>query len=330
MNTLTKIEQISDFINKYFVVWVIVASLLALYQPELFTWIGNYISPLLGIVMLGMGLTLTPDDLKRIIERPRDVAIGALAQWTVMPVTAYLLVQIFNFPTAIGIGIILVGAAPGGTSSNVMTYLGKGDVALSVTITSLTTIAAPIVMPAWVLFLAGAQIQVTFAEMFQSIVLIVLLPVVAGLTIRHLMERKAPTAAEASLAVFPSISVIAIVVIVAAVVGLNAENILTVSAIALAAVIIHNTIGLVSGYTVGRATNMSEGRVRACTFEVGLQNSGLATALAVAFFSPLAALLPALFSVWMLIVGPVLATYFARKTEKSSVSQPSKEPEMTD
>ncbi|WP_227778463.1 bile acid:sodium symporter family protein [Haladaptatus pallidirubidus] len=330
MAKLDKVERVSDFINKYFVVWVIAASSFALSQPDVFTWIGEYISPLLGVVMLGMGLTLTPPDLKRIIERPRDVLIGSLAQWTIMPITAYLLVQAFNLPTEIGIGIILLGAAPGGTSSNVMTYLGKGDVALSIAITSLTTIVAPIVMPAWVFFLVGTQIQVTFVEMFQEILFIVLLPVVAGLTIRQLLERKAPTTAKASLAAFPSISVIAIVAIVAAVVGLNADNILTVSAVALAAMIIHNTIGLASGYTIGYTAKMPEDRIRACTFEVGLQNSGLATALAITFFSPLAALLPALFSVWMLIVGPTLATYFAHQTDRKQKSQSNTEPTMTD
>ncbi|WP_266080906.1 bile acid:sodium symporter family protein [Haladaptatus caseinilyticus] len=323
MTYLSKIERVSEFINNYFVVWVIAASVLALIQPSAFTWIGEYISPLLGVVMLGMGLTLTPVDLKRIVERPRDVVIGSLAQWTIMPVTAYLLVQVFNLPTELGIGIILLGAAPGGTSSNVMTYLGKGDVALSIAITSLTTIVAPIVMPAWVLFLAGAEVQVTFVEMFREIMFVVFIPVVAGLVIRQLMERKAPTAAETSLVVFPSISVIAIVVIVSAVVGLNAENILTVSAVAVAAMIIHNTVGFGSGYAIGHAANMPEDRIRACTFEVGLQNSGLAAALAVTFFTPLTALLPALFSVWMLIVGPTLATYFARKTDEAHEARPS-------
>lgn len=329
MSGLSTVERVSDFVNKYFVVWVVAVSLLALYRPDAFTWIGDYISPLLGVVMLGMGLTLTPIDLRRIVERPRDVFIGSIAQWTVMPIAAYLLVQVFGLPTQIGIGIILLGAAPGGTSSNVMTYLGNGDVALSVAITSLTTLAAPIMMPAWVLFLAGAEIQVTFAEMFQEILFIVLIPVVAGLTARQLLERMAPTAAEASLAVFPSISVVAIVVIVAAVVGLNAQSILTVSAVAVAAMIIHNLIGLTSGYAIGSAAGMPEDRVRACLFEVGWQNSGLATALAIAFFSPLAALLPALFSVWQLIVGPALASYFTRGIE-SDDSRPSTESVPTD
>lgn len=320
MSTLNALERVSQFVSKYFVLWVIGAAVFAIIAPETVAWIGDYIPHLLGIVMLGMGLTLTPADFRRIIERPRDVLIGSLAQWLIMPTLAYLLVVGFGLPTEVGIGLILLGAAPGGTASNVMTYLGKGDVALSVTITSVTTLAAPLVMPAWVVFLAGEQIQVTFAEMFQEIVLIVLIPVVAGVTIRQLLDRTAPTAAEVGLSVFPAISVIAIVTIVAAIVGLNVENILTASALALAAVFLHNAVGLGAGYGVGHATSMPEDRARACAFEVGMQNSGLAVALAIVFFSPLAALVPALASVWHNVTGPALATYFTRRTPEQSTA----------
>ena len=322
MSTVSGLERVSQFISTYFVVWVIGAAILAIIVPDAFAWIGDYISVLLGIVMLGMGLTLTPADFRRIIERPRDVLIGSLAQWLIMPSLAYILVVGFDLPTEVGIGLILLGAAPGGTASNVMTYLGKGDVALSVTITSVTTLAAPIVMPAWVVFLAGEQIQVTFAEMFQEIVLIVLIPVIAGVAVRQLLDRTAPTAAEVGLSVFPAISVLAIVTIVAAVVALNVENVLTASAFALAAVFFHNAVGLGAGYGVGHATNMPEDRARACAFEVGMQNSGLAVALAVAFFSPLAALVPALASVWHNVTGPALATYFTRRTPERSSATP--------
>lgn len=318
MSTGGGLERLSRFISKYFVVWVLVAALLAVVTPGTFAWIGDYISILLGVVMLGMGLTLTPADFRRIIERPRDVAIGSCAQWLIMPTLAYALVVGLGLPTEVGIGLVLLGAAPGGTASNVMTYLGKGDVALSVTITSVTTIAAPIVMPAWVVFLAGEQIQVTFAEMFQEIVLIVLIPVIAGVLIRQFLDRTAPAAAEVGLTVFPAISVLAIVTIVAAIVGLNVENILAASGIALAAVFIHNAVGLGAGYGIGHATNMPADRSRACAFEVGMQNSGLAVAIAVAFFSPLAALVPALASVWHNVTGPALATYFTRQTPQSS------------
>ncbi|MFC4542765.1 bile acid:sodium symporter family protein [Halosolutus amylolyticus] len=312
MSISTKLERIGQVTSKYFVVWVLVVSGVALYTPDAFTPIADYITPLLGIIMLGMGLTLTPADFRRIIERPRDVLIGAMAQWLVMPLLAYVLVAALGLPWEIGVGLILVGAAPGGTASNVMTYLGRGDVALSVTITSLTTVAAPLVMPAWVVLLAGESITVTFAEMAGSIVQIVLVPVVAGLVLRYVLDRKAPSVAELGLSIFPAISVIAIVAIVAAVVGLNVENIRTASAIVFLAVVLHNGLGLGAGYGIGQLAGMREDRARACAFEVGLQNSGLAVALAVSFFEPAAALIPALFSVWHNVSGPALATLFTR------------------
>ncbi|ELY79277.1 Bile acid:sodium symporter [Natrinema pellirubrum DSM 15624] len=305
--------------SKYFVVWVLVVSPLALYSPETFTPIAPYITPLLGIIMLGMGLTLTPADFRRILERPRDVFIGAMSQWLLMPTIAYVLVVALGLPEEIGLGLILVGAAPGGTASNVMTYLGRGDVALSVSITSVTTIAAPLVMPAWIVLLAGESITVTFAEMATSIVQVVLLPVVGGLVLRYVLDEYAPALAQAGLSIFPAISVIAIVAIVAAVVGLNVETILGASALVFLAVVLHNGLGLGAGYAVGHAADMAEDRARACAFEVGLQNSGLAVALATAHFSAGAALIPALFSVWHNVSGPALATLFTYLDEDAPV-----------
>jgi len=312
MPTIDQVERLGELTSKYFVLWVLVASGAALYAPSAFTPIAEYITPLLGIIMLGMGLTLTPDDFKRIAERPRDVLIGAAAQWLVMPTLAYALVVVLGLPWEVGIGLILVGAAPGGTASNVMTYLGRGDVALSVTITTVTTVAAPLVMPAWIVALAGEQISVTFAQLSETIVWVVLVPVAAGLALRFLLDRYAPTAAKVGLSVFPAVSVVAIVAIVAAVVGLNVENILTAGALVVVAVVLHNGLGLGAGYGVGVLTGMDEDRARACAFEVGLQNSGLAVALAAAFFDPIAALIPALFSVWHNVSGPALATFFTR------------------
>lgn len=318
MSQMQTLERIAEITSKYFVLWVIIFAALALYTPNTFTPLGDYISELLAIVMLGMGLTLTISDFRRIAERPVDVLIGAGLQWILMPLFAYVLVIGLGIPWEIGIGLILVGAAPGGTASNVMTYLGRGDVALSVTITSVTTLAAPIVMPAWTLLLAGEQITVTFAEMAEEIILIVVIPVVLGLGLRYLLDKYAPTAAQAGLTIFPAISVVAIVAIVAAVVGLNVDEILTASAIALLAVVLHNTLGLGAGYGISRGLGMPEDRARACGFEVGLQNSGLAVAIAVAFFDPIAALIPALFSVWHNISGPALATAFTYLDDESS------------
>ena len=310
MSTLETIARLSRLASKYFVVWVLVASAAALAAPEPFLPVLDYVVPLLGIIMLGMGLTLQPADFRRLVERPVDVGIVAVAQWVAMPLAAYGLYLLLDLPDAVGVGLILVGAAPGGTASNVMAYLGRGDVALSVAVTTLTTLAAPIVMPAWTLFALGETVDVTFAEMFASIVRIVIVPVVLGFGIRYVLDRRAPAAAEAGVDVFPVVSVAAIVAIVAGVVGANVDNILTAGAAVLLAVVAHNATGLGVGYGVGRAAGMPADRVRTSTFEVGLQNSGLAVALATSLFSPAAALVPALFSVWHNVTGPALASLF--------------------
>jgi BASS family bile acid:Na+ symporter len=324
MSSVSTLRAVSRAASKYFVVWVIILAGLALIRPDPFVPVLDYVSPLLGIVMLGMGLTLQPADFRRLVEQPVDIGIGAVTQWLVMPAAAYGLYVLLDLPDAVGIGLILVGAAPGGTASNVMTYLGRGDVALSVAITTLRTLAAPIVMPAWVVFTLGEQINVTFAEMFQSIVQIVIIPVLLGFTIRYLLDRYSPKAAEIGIDVFPVVSVAAIVAIVAGVVGANMDNILTAGLLVLVTVVAHNAIGLGSGYGVGRATGMSKDRVRSCAFEVGLQNSGLAVALATTLFEPAAALIPALFSVWHNITGPALASFFSWRddTQQSTTAVP--------
>ncbi|WP_338738787.1 bile acid:sodium symporter family protein [Haloplanus salilacus] len=318
MSSGGRISRTARIATTYFVVWVLLAAGLALLYPSTFVPILDYVTPLLGLIMLGMGLTLQPEDFRRLVDRPVDVGIGAVTQWLAMPLAAYALYLSFDLPDAIGVGLILVGAAPGGTASNVMTYLGRGDVALSVAITTVTTLAAPVVMPAWTLFILGEGIDVTFAEMFTSIVQIVIIPVVAGFTLRYLLDRYAPRAAEVGLDVFPVVSVAAIVAIVAGVVGANVENILTAGAFVLAAVVLHNALGLGIGYGVGSATGMTEDRRRTNAFEVGLQNSGLAVALATSLFEPAAALVPALFSVWHNVTGPALASYFTWSDSKAT------------
>jgi len=219
VTSVSTLRAVSRAASKYFVVWVVILAGLALVRPDPFIPVLDYVSPLLGLIMLGMGLTLQPADFRRLIKEPVDIGIGAVTQWLVMPAVAYGLYVLLDLPEAVGIGLILVGAAPGGTASNVMTYLGHGDVALSVAITTLTTLAAPIVMPAWVVFTLGEQINVTFAEMFQSIIQIVIIPVLFGFTIRYLLDRYSPKAAEIGTDVFPVISVAAIVAIVAGVVA---------------------------------------------------------------------------------------------------------------
>jgi len=321
VSLITNLSAVGRIASKYFVVWVLAAAGAALVRPDPFIPVLDYVTPLLGVIMLGMGLTLQPADFERLVERPVDVGIAAGAQWLVMPLAAYGLYLLFDLPDAIGVGLILVGAAPGGTASNVMTFLGRGDVALSVAVTTLTTLAAPIVMPAWTLFALGETVDVTFAQMFGSIVQIVIIPVVLGFAIRYVLDRRAPEAAEAGVDVFPLVSVVAIVAIVAGVVGANVDNILTAGALVLLAVVVHNAIGLGAGYGVGLAARMPEDRRRTCAFEVGLQNSGLAVALATSLFSPAAALVPALFSVWHNVSGPALASFFTWRDDATDGSR---------
>ncbi|RRJ33573.1 bile acid:sodium symporter family protein [Halocatena pleomorpha] len=312
-------RSIGAFTSKYFVVWVAIVVPIALYSPQTFTPIAAYITPLLGIIMLGMGLTLTPADFRRVGERPRDVFVGAMSQWFLMPTFAVVLVGLLGLPDEVGLGLLLLGVAPGGTASNVMTYLGKGDVALSVTITSVTTLAAPLAMPAWIVVLAGESVSVTFGQMAGSIVQIVLLPVIVGVVLRVALDRYTPTVASIGLSIFPAISVVTIVGIVAAIVAVNTETILTTGGMVFLAVVLHNALGLAGGYAVGHASGMDVDRARACAFEVGLQNSGLAVALAGEFFgSPAVALIPALFSVWHNVSGPALATLFVRRSDDSA------------
>lgn len=180
------------------------------------------------------------------------------------------------------------------------------------------TIAAPLVMPAWIVLLAGESITVTFAEMAMSIVQVVLLPVIGGLVLRYVLDEYAPAVAQAGLSIFPAISVVAIVAIV---VGLSVETILSASALVFLAVALHNGLGLGAGYALGHAANMAEDRARACSFEVGLQNSGLAVALATAHFSPTAALIPALFHIWHNVSGPALATLFTQLDGDAPVAE---------
>ncbi|SEO25633.1 bile acid:Na+ symporter, BASS family [Halogranum amylolyticum] len=320
MSGLDTLGRVSQYASRYFVVWVLLFAGLALVSPGSFTWFEPYISPGLGVIMLGMGLTLRPVDFRRLAANPRDVAIGAATQWVVMPLAAYGLTLVLSLPPELAVGVVLVGAAPGGTASNVMAYLGKGDVALSVAITTVTTLTAPLVMPAWVVLLAGETLEVTFGSLFASIVQIVFVPVVVGFALRYVLDRYAPALAEVGLDVFPAVSVATIVLIVAAVVGLNVDNILTAAGAVLVAVVAHNAVGLGAGYGVGRLAGMPDDRVRTCAFEVGLQNSGLAVALATSFFGPAAALPPALFSVWHNVTGPALASYFSRQEASAAAT----------
>lgn len=301
----------TQFIQKTFALWVIVFAALALWQPELFVWLKAYIPWILGIIMLGMGMTMTVDDFKGVLQSPKAVLIGVVAQFVVMPGLAYALCKLFNLPPEIAVGVILVGCCPGGTASNVITYMAKGNVALSVACTSVSTLLAPILTPAIFYLLASQWLKIDAASMFISILQVVLLPIVIGLILRTWLKRQV----ESYIQVMPLVSVIAIVAIVAAIIGGSKAAILQSGLLILAVVILHNGLGYLLGFTAARFFKLPYADSKAIAIEVGMQNSGLGVALAAVHFaaSPITAVPSAIFSLWHNISGPALATYWVSK-----------------
>lgn len=307
------LETIGNFASKYMAVLVILMAALALTAPSNFTWIAPQISLLLGLVMFGMGMTLRPIDFKRILDRPQDVFIGVLAQFTIMPLLALLLAKCFGLPPDLAVGVILVGTCPGGTSSNVMTYLARGDVALSVSMTMTTTILAPVVTPLLTWWLAGTWIEVSFTAMMMSIVKVVVLPIAAGFVI-NLIWGKLVRRIEKIL---PLISITAIIMIVGGVVAVSANRIMETGLLVMAVVICHNLMGYGLGFALAKMMHMDMSKAKAISIEVGMQNSGLATSLAIAHFGAGAAIPGAIFSVWHNISGSLAANYLSGHQTKN-------------
>lgn len=314
------LARFSRFVGNTFAIWVLLFAVLAFFFPNAFKGIGPYIVPLLGLIMFGMGLTLSKEDFREVARRPLDVAIGVGGQFVIMPGLAWVLTQTLNLPPEVAVGVILVGCCPGGTASNVMTFLARGDVALSVAITSVTTLMAPIVTPALIYLLASQWIEVSASAMFWSIVQVVVLPIALGVLVQYLLKEKV----QVGVAVLPLVSVVAIVAIVAAVVAGNQERIATSGMMIFAVVVLHNGLGLLIGYGLAKLCGMSLPKRKAISIEVGMQNSGLGVALATAHFSPLAAVPSAIFSVWHNISGPLAATFFRRFKDDEPVVQSNK------
>lgn len=309
------LEKISDFFGKYMAVIVLVIAALALFVPSSCLWIQTtWVNYLLMIVMFGMGLTLKLEDFKLVFTRPKDILLGCLAQFTIMPLLAFALGKIFGLDAALLAGVILVGTCPGGTSSNVITFLSKGDVALSVGMTSVNTLLAPLLTPAITYVLLKTTVTVDPVSMFVSIIEVVIIPIVLGFVINKLFGK----ITQKLVKVLPSVSVIAICLIVAAVVSHNAEKIMTTGAIVFVVVILHNLLGYACGFGLGKLLYLSVPKTKALSIEIGMQNSGLATSLAGTAFPDLAmATVPgAIFSVWHNISGAILANIYNRWEEK--------------
>ena len=306
------LEKVSAFFGKWMALIVIAVAALALFAPQTCLWVKtSWINWLLGIVMFGMGLTLKMSDFKVVFSRPKDIIIGFIAQFTLMPFIAFVLTKVFGLPTEIAVGVILVGTCPGGTSSNVMTYLSKGDVPLSVGMTAVSTLFAPLMTPLLTLLYAGQRVDVNAVAMFLSIVKVVLVPIALGLVCNYFFGK----VTSQIVRILPLISTIAIIMIIASVVSANSARLKTVGALVVIVVVLHNLLGYATGYGVGKLLHLNATKCRALSIEVGMQNSGLATSLAATHFAqyPLATIPGAVFSVWHNISGAVYANLLAAR-----------------
>ena len=311
-------KKVCDFIAQWMGLLVLVVAAVAMFLPESFIWIDTKtINPLLGVIMFGMGLTLSPKDFKIVLSRPKDILIGCLAQFTIMPLLAWLLTLAFSLPKELALGVILVGCCPGGTASNVITYLAKGDLALSVGMTACSTLLAPIVTPLLVLLTAGTMVEVDTLGMLLSIVYVVIAPIIVGL----LCQRFIPRITKAVTPYLPAFSSLAIALVVGIIVSHNADRLMLGGLIVILVVILHNLLGLSLGFAIGRLMRLEKPKCVALSIEVGMQNSGLASSLANMHFAayPLATIPGAVFSVWHNISGALAAKIFQRTTNNNQL-----------
>ena len=304
-------KKLCDYISKYMGAIVVLVAAVALCWPASFLSIDTWaINPMLGVIMFGMGLTLSPQDFRIVFSRPKDILIGCLAQFTVMPLLALGLSRAFALPKELALGVILVGCCPGGTASNVITYLAKGDLALSVGMTATSTLLAPLLTPLLVWLLAGTMVEVDTIGMLLSIIYVVIAPIVVGL----IFQRYLPKFTRSVVPYLPAFSSIAIAFVVGIIVAHNADRLLVGGLIVVLVVILHNLCGLSLGYAIGRLLGLAEPKKRAISIEGGMQNSGLASSLATLHFAafPLATIPGAIFSVWHNISGALVARIYAK------------------
>ena len=303
--------KITFFIEKHFLILILSFSAAGYLKPDFFIWAKAYIPFLLGIIMLGMGMNLDFSDLWILRKEPKWIIVGVCLQYIVMPLSAVVISRILNLPSEIMLGLIIVGSCPGGTASNVIVYLARAHLALSITLTLISTFLAPLLTPFWIYYLAGKYIDISFLSLVKSTFWIVMFPLADGLIIRKLFREKIKPV----ITIFPSISILSISFIIACIIGLNSQTLASFPLLILLAVILHNISGFTAGYMVSNILKFPVNVCRTIAIEVGMQNSGLGTALAITYFSKLTALPSVLFSVWHNISGVILARIYAKKTK---------------
>ncbi|MGK8892462.1 ketopantoate/pantoate/pantothenate transporter PanS [Burkholderia gladioli] len=301
-------------VTRLFPLWAVLISLAAYFSPASFSPVAPHVTALLTLIMLSMGVTLSLADFRRVFTRPAPVIAGIVLHYLVMPLAAWALARLLRMPPDLTAGMVLVGSVASGTASNVMIYLARGDVALSVTISALSTLVGVFATPLLTRLYVDASIAVDVHGMLMSILQIVALPIVAGLIVNHLL-RRAVNAIEPYL---PLVSMVSILLIIAAVVAGTRNSIASVGLVVMVGVVLHNAIGLLGGYWGGRLLGFDEAVCRTLAIKVGMQNSGLAATLGKLYFTPIAALPGALFSVWHNLSGSLLAGYWAGRPARGA------------
>jgi BASS family bile acid:Na+ symporter len=301
--------------NYLYTLSIIVAATLAMFFPGPFTHIGDFqlktlILPLLQIIMLGMGTTMSPKDFEAVFKSPKSVAIGLICQFTIMPLVGFTLASSFGFEPEIAAGVILIGCSPSGLASNVMAYIAKANVALSLTITSLATLLAPVLTPLLMKLLGGQFIEVEFMKMMIEILKIIILPICVGLLVNRLFRNQAETLNK----YMPLVSMAGIALIICIITAAGRDSLLKVGGALIICTLIHNLSGYLLGYWSARMLKLPEQDCRTVAIEVGLQNGGLASGLALQMGKvATVGLAPALFGPIMNITGSLLASWWAKK-----------------
>lgn len=305
------LQWLAAWLAKWTPLFISLVAVGTYFAPDVFSWVRGYTqTAVLGVIMLTMGMTLKTEDFRILLSRPLDIAIGALAQFTIMPLMAWMLVHLLGLPKAVGVGLILVGCCPGGVSSNIMSFLCKGDVAFSVGMTTVSTLAAPLATPMLMLWLAGESVDVDAIGMFKSILLVTILPVVAGFSMNAAFGDR--DGYRDVMKVMPGVAVLGLACIVGGVVSAHGAKFPQSGVLVFAGVFLHNTLGYVLGYATGVFARFNRPKRRTVSIEIGMQNAGLATVLAGKHFPalPEAAIASAVSCVWHSISGALLAGVF--------------------
>ena len=305
----TMFTKILSFYTKYFAVWVILFGILAYFLPAPFVALKPYNEWFFALTMFGIGSVLEIDDFRRIAQKPLIVLIGSCAQFTIMPLGAFFLSKLFALPPVIAVGLILTGSAPGAMASNVMSYIAKADTAYSVSLTTVSTLLCPLLTPGLTYLLTRSVLRVDFLAMVLSVLQMVIIPLLVGFGVRHYFRGKI----EKIVAIFPAISVTFIIFICSLVIALNKGRLIMITGPILAAGVILNIYGMLTGYGVGSLFKMAYRRRRTLSIEIGMQNAGLGTVLALKHFNERTAIPAAIFVFICIITASIMAEIWQKR-----------------